>query len=72
MREFSKIAMLKRAIGLKKTPAEHRDIFRDTLIEKKYGEGEDRTHNLLAGKHEKISSASLGSNPQPTAWESNK
>ena len=33
-----------------KTPAKHRDIFRDTLIAKKYGEGEDRTHDLLAGK----------------------
>ena len=33
-----------------KTPAKHRDIFRDTLIAKKYGEGEVPTHNLLAGK----------------------
>ena len=33
-----------------KTPAKHRVIFRDTLIAKKYGEGEDRTHDLLAGK----------------------
>ena len=35
----------------KKTPAKHRDIFRDTLFAKN-GEGEDRTHDLLAGKHE--------------------
>ena len=33
-----------------KTPAKHRDIFRDTLIAKKYGEGEDRTLDPLAGK----------------------
>ena len=37
-----------------KTPAKHRDIFRDTLIAKKYGVGEDRTHDLLAGKHKKF------------------
>ena len=55
-----------------KTPAKHRDIFRDTYCKKKYGEGEDRTHDLLAGKHEKISSTSPGSNPLPTGWESNK
>ena len=24
------------------------------LLQKKYGEGEDRTHDLLAGKHKKI------------------
>ena len=30
--------------------AKHQDNFRDTLIAKKYGEGEDRTHDLLAGK----------------------
>ena len=36
------------------------------LLQKTYGEGEDRTHYLLAGKHEKISSTSPGSNPQPT------
>ena len=36
---------------LHKTPARHRDIFRDTLNAKKnYGEGEDRTHDLLDGK----------------------
>ena len=30
-------------------------IFSATLLlQKKYGEGEDRTHDLLAGKHEKI------------------
>ena len=53
-------------------PAKHQDIFRDTLIaKKKYGEGEDRTHDLLAGKHE-IASTSPGSNPRPTGWESNK
>ena len=39
---------------LNKTPAKHRDIFRDTPFAKKYGEGEDRTHGLLAGKHEKL------------------
>ena len=55
-----------------KTPAKHRDIFRDTRIAKKYSEGEDRTHDLLAGKHEKISSTSPGSNRRPTGWESNK
>ena len=33
-----------------KTPAKHRDIFRDTHIAKKYGEGEDRTLDPLAGK----------------------
>ena len=54
-----------------KTPAKHWDIFRDILIVKKYGEGEDRTHDLLAGKHEKISSTSPGLNPRPTGWESN-
>ena len=32
-----------------KTPAKHRDIFRDTLIAKN-GQGEVRTHDLLAGK----------------------
>ena len=48
-----------------KTPAKHRDIFRDTLIAKKYGEGEVRTHDLLARK-QKISSTSPGSNPGPT------
>ena len=37
-----------------KTPAKHRDIFRNTLIAKKYGEAEDRTHDLVAGKYEKI------------------
>ena len=48
-------------------------IFSATLLlQKKYGEGEDRTHDLLAGKHEKISSTSPGSNPRPTGWESNK
>ena len=41
------------------------------LLQKKYGEGEDRTHDLLAGKHEKISSTSPGSNPRPTGWEGN-
>ena len=33
-----------------KTPAELRDIFRDTHIAKKYDEGEIRTHDLLAWK----------------------
>ena len=33
-------------IKCNKTPAKHRD----TLIAKKYGEGEDRTHDLLSGK----------------------
>ena len=38
-----------------KTPAEHRDIFRGTLIAKKnYGEGEVRTDDLLAEKQEKF------------------
>ena len=55
-----------------KTSAEHRDIFRDTNIAKKYGEGEDRTLDLLAGKHEKVSSTIPVSNPRPTGWESNK
>ena len=36
-----------------KTPAKHRDIFHDTC-KKKYVEGENRTHDLLAGKNEKI------------------
>ena len=35
-------------------PAELRDIFRDTLIAKKYDEGEVRTHDLLAGKQKEI------------------
>ena len=35
----------------KQMSANHRDIFRDTLFAKKYGEGEDRTHDLLAGRH---------------------
>ena len=51
-------------------PAKHRDIFRDTLIAKSHNEREDRTHDLLAGKHGKISSTSPGSNPRPTGWES--
>ena len=55
-----------------KTPAKHRDIIRDTLTAKKYGEGEARTHGLLARKHEKISCTSPGSNPRTTGWESNK
>ena len=55
-----------------KTPAKHRDIFRDTVIAEKYGEGEDRTHDLLAGKHKKHSSTSPGSNPRPSGWESDK
>ena len=64
---------------LNKTPAKHRDIFRDTPFAKKYGEGEDRIHDLLAGKHEKLHSPntknykhSPGSNPLPTGWENNK
>ena len=60
-----------RNYGETKTPAKHRDIFPDAFIAKKYGEGEDRTHDLLAGKHEKISSTSPGSNPRPIgAWGS--
>ena len=38
------------SLGLvNKTPAKHRDIFRDTLIAKN-GEGKVLTHDLLAGK----------------------
>ena len=55
-----------------KTPAKYRDVFCDTLIAKKNGEGEDRTHHLLAGKHEKISGTSSGSNQRPNGSESNK
>ena len=54
----------KTELEMNKTPAKHRDIFRDTLIAKKYAEGEVRTHDL-AGK-QKNSSTSLGSNPGPT------
>ena len=45
-----------------KTPAKNRDIFRDTNIAKKYDEGEDRTLDLLAGKHEKVLSTKPVSN----------
>ena len=37
-----------------KTPAKHRDIFRDTLIAKKYGGEEVRTYDLQAGKQKKF------------------
>ena len=57
---------------LYKTPAMHRDIFRDTLIAKKVWRRRGSNHNLLAGKHEKISSTSPGSKPRPTGWETNK
>ena len=47
-------------------------IFSATLLlQKKYGEEEDRTHDLLAGKHEKLQAPAPGSNPRPTGWESN-
>ena len=57
-----------------KTPVKHRDVFHDTAIAKKvkYGEREDQACDLVAGKHEKISSTCPSSNPRPTGWESNK
>ena len=46
---FRHYATFSRNLNNNKTPAKHRDIFRDTLIAKKYGEGVVRIHDLLAG-----------------------
>ena len=54
--------LAKQLIG-NKTPAKQRDIFRDTLIAKKYGKGEVRTYWL---GNKQNSSTSPGSNPGPT------
>ena len=43
-----------------KTPAKHRDIFRDTLNAKKYGEGEDRTHDYWMGNTKKFQAPARG------------